>query len=52
MSERQRAGLAALLSMFGSLLVKDDTSEEGKDECNEACACLTAGIRRMRMMLE
>lgn len=49
MSERQRAGLAALLSMFGSLLVEDDTLEEGKDKCNEACACLSAGFRRKRM---
>lgn len=45
----QRAGLATLLSMFGSLLVEDDTSEERKDKCNETCACLSASLRRKRI---
>lgn len=48
-AERKAEGRFALLSMFGSLLVEDDTSEDGKDKCNEACACLSVSLRRKRM---
>lgn len=48
MCERQREGLTAVLA----LLVGDDTSEEGKEECDAAFACSIAGLRRKRMLGE
>lgn len=37
--ERQREG-------FAVLLVENDTSEEGKDECDAESAYLSAGLRK------
>lgn len=48
MSERQWEGPVPLLSMFTALPAEDDT-EEGKDECDAALACLSASLRRTMM---